>query len=720
MNSKVLKTLEYDKVIDRLCKHADSGPGKALCRELLPMDERLPVERAQKETADAVNRIFNQGNVSFAGCVDLKEITARLRAEASLSSAELLTVSEMLERAMTLRDWSRNAGEDSLTPYFEGLWPLKEIRLDIRRCIDPDGGIRDEASDTLRSIRRELKAAYEKVRNALNRFITGREREYLMEPVITQRGMRYCVPVKSEYKSRVPGMVHDQSASGSTFFIEPASVVDINNEISVLKIKEQDEEERILMDLSYRLSDHTAELAADQELMAKLDLSFAKARLALEENAMRPVITGERVIKLKRARHPLLDPQTAVPIDVSLGDEWDMLIITGPNTGGKTVSLKTVGVLTLMAQAGMHIPASGGSELFVFKEVYADIGDEQSIDQNLSTFSGHMRNIVEILKTSDIDSLCLFDEPGAGTDPEEGAALAMALLDNFHLRRVRTMATTHFSELKLYALKTKGIMNASCEFDETTLSPTYRLLTGVPGKSNAFAISGRLGLPDYILREAVKKMDDDEKSFETVVSELESVRKELEKEREEIARERAELEKEKGEKKKRGKAEEKETVIKEPSHKLMKPEEAIPGTQVRAVPSNMRGVVVTSPDKRGRLTIRCGLIDVEVELKDLVPDRPDRKQKRGRVSSIRRDKALNTSSEINLTGMNSDDAIAALSKYIDDCVLANMSPVRVIHGKGNGILRKAVREHLKKNKSVKSFSEAGYGEGDAGVTVVRI
>ncbi|MCR5303102.1 MAG: Smr/MutS family protein [Lachnospiraceae bacterium] len=719
MNEKVLKTLEYDRVIEDLCAHADSLPGKALCRVLLPMDEKFPIERAQRETADAVTRIFNQGSVSFSGCVDLREMIARLSAEASLSAEELLTVCGMLDRAMTLKEWSRNVQDDALTPYFEGLWPLREIAKEIRRCIEADGGIKDDASSELKAIRRELKNSYERVRTALSRFLTGREREYLMEPVITQRGMRYCVPVKSEYKSRVPGMVHDQSASGSTFFIEPASVVDINNSISVLKLKERDEIERILSDLSYRLSDHTAELSADQELMAKLDMTFAKARLALDENAMRPAITEDRVIRLRRARHPLLDPQKAVPIDVTLGDEWDMLVVTGPNTGGKTVSLKTVGLLTLMAQAGLHIPASGGSQISVFKEVYADIGDEQSIAQNLSTFSGHMTNIVSILKSSDIDSLCLFDEPGAGTDPEEGAALAMALLDNFHLRRVRTMVTTHFSELKIYALKTKGIMNASCEFDVASLRPTYRLLTGVPGKSNAFAISGRLGLPDYILREAVKKMDEDERGFENVVSELEGMRKELEREREEFAREKAAFEKERQNRK--GPKKEQETKqTKAPPHKLMKPEEAIPGTPVKVYGSSLKGVVSKAPDRSGHLTIRCGLMTVDVELKDLVPDRSESGGRRNRLSAIRKDKVMSVSSEINLTGMNSDDALAALSKYIDDCVLANLSPVRVIHGKGNGILRDAVRDYLKKNKSVKSCSEAGYGEGDAGVTIVRL
>ncbi len=539
MNKKVLHTLEYDKIIESLTDKADSEPGKALCRELIPEMDLEKVKQAQRETSDALSRILKYGSTSFGGNKDLGYSIKSLEIGSALSAPELLKIAAFLENTARIKSYGRgekeDAGKDSLTPYFENLTPLSPISEEIRRCILSEEEFADDASPELKRIRKSMAITGDKIHNQLNSLLNGSLRTYLQDAVITMRDNRYCVPVKAEYKSQINGMIHDQSSTGSTFFIEPAAVVELNNQLKQLAIEESREIERILAELSVKASEHTAELAVNQENMTMLDFLFAKGKLALEQNATMPLFNTDRFIRIKKGRHPLLDKKKVVPIDIELGKNFDLLVITGPNTGGKTVSLKTVGLFTLMGQAGLHIPASDRSELSIFREVYADIGDEQSIEQSLSTFSSHMTTIVTILSHADEDSLCLFDELGAGTDPTEGAALAIAILNHLHDRGIRTMATTHYSELKLYALSTNFVENACCEFDVESLRPTYRLLIGIPGKSNAFAISSKLGLPDEIIEAAKEQISKEDESFEDVIANLENSRRTIEKEQEEIA-----------------------------------------------------------------------------------------------------------------------------------------------------------------------------------------
>ena len=546
MNTKVLTTLEYNKIIDLLTEKADSEPGKKLCRDLVPSTDLSTIRTAQRETKDALARLFRIGSTSFGSNRDLGFSIRSLEIGSSLSMSELLKLASFLDNVSRIKTYGKKEREDlpndSLDVYFEGLTPMTQLANEINRCILSEEEMADDASPKLKSIRRSKLSTNEKIHSQLTSMVNGAYRTFLQDAVITMRDNRYCIPVKAEYKSQVSGMVHDQSSTGSTFFIEPAAVVNLNNQLKELDLQEQEEIEVILGDLSSQAAVHTTELAADQKIMTTLDFIFAKAKLAMEQNATEPIFNTEHYIQIRKGRHPLLDKKKAVPIDVRLGKDFDLLVITGPNTGGKTVSLKTVGLFTLMGQAGLHIPALDRSELGVFREVYADIGDEQSIEQNLSTFSSHMTNVVSFIKQVDEDSLVLFDELGAGTDPTEGAALATAILNHLHCQGIRTMATTHYSELKVYALSTPGVENASCEFDVETLRPTYRLLLGIPGKSNAFAIAGKLGLPDYIIEEAKTHLTEQDESFEDLLTDLESSRRTIAKEQEEIAAYRRELE----------------------------------------------------------------------------------------------------------------------------------------------------------------------------------
>lgn len=539
MNNKALHTLEYDKIISRLTEKADSEPGKTLCRNLIPDTDLQAIRAAQQETADALSRLLRFGSTSFGGNKDLGYAIQSLTIGSALTAAELLRIADFLENTVRIKAFGREDKDtekkDSLSSYFDALSPLTPVSEEIRRCLLSEEEVADDASPALKHIRREIALTGERIHSQLNSMVNGSLRTYLQDAVITMRDNRYCLPVKAEYKAQVPGMVHDQSSTGSTFFIEPAAVVELNNKLRQLGIEEQKEIEKILALLSSLAGEHTSEIAASQKVMTTLDFIFAKGKLALEENATMPLFEKDHHIRIRKGRHPLLDKKKVVPIDIELGKDFDLLIITGPNTGGKTVSLKTVGLFTLMGQAGLHIPASDRSVLSVFKEVYADIGDEQSIEQSLSTFSSHMTTIVEILSHADEDSLCLFDELGAGTDPTEGAALAIAILNHLHDRGIRTMATTHYSELKLYALSTPFVENACCEFDVESLRPTYRLLIGIPGKSNAFAISSKLGLPDDIIEAAKEQLSKEDESFEDVIAGLENSRKNMEKEKEEIA-----------------------------------------------------------------------------------------------------------------------------------------------------------------------------------------
>ena len=539
MNTKVLTTLEYNKIIDLLTEKADSEPGKKLCCDLVPSTDLSTIRTAQRETKDALARLFRIGSTSFGSNRDLGFSIRSLEIGSSLSMSELLKLASFLDNVSRIKTYGKKEREDfpndSLDAYFEGLTPMTQLANEINRCILSEEEMADDASPKLKSIRRSKLSTNEKIHSQLTSMVNGAYRTFLQDAVITMRDNRYCIPVKAEYKSQVSGMVHDQSSTGSTFFIEPAAVVNLNNQLKELDLQEQEEIEVILGDLSSQAAVHTSELAADQKIMTTLDFIFAKAKLAMEQNATEPIFNTEHYIQIRKGRHPLLDKKKAVPIDVRLGKDFDLLVITGPNTGGKTVSLKTVGLFTLMGQAGLHIPALDRSELSIFSEVYADIGDEQSIEQSLSTFSSHMTRVVHILQHADADSLCLFDELGAGTDPTEGAALAIAILNYLHDRGIRTMATTHYSELKIYALSTNFVENACCEFDVETLRPTYRLLIGIPGKSNAFAISSKLRQTHEIIHAAKEQISKEDESFEDVIADLEQSRVTIEKEQQEIA-----------------------------------------------------------------------------------------------------------------------------------------------------------------------------------------
>ena len=534
MNYKSLTTLEYDKIIDRLVSFAASDKAKERLKKLVPMTDIHDINAALSETSDALSHVYAKGAVSFGGVHDIGASVKRLEIGSSLNTVELLHISSLLTAAARVKNYYEDT-TDSLTGYFHALEPLTPLNTEIKRCILSEDEISDDASANLRSIRRQKVLAAERIHTELNKMLNSSSvRNCLQDFVITSRSGRYCLPVKAEYKSQVPGMVHDQSATGSTLFIEPAAVVKLNNDIRELELKEQAEIEAILAELSAKASEFTDELLTDFQVLTTLDFIFAKAQMSKQYKCSCPVMNTNNYINIKKGRHPLIDPHKVVPIDIYLGKDFNLLIITGPNTGGKTVSLKTVGLLTLMAQSGLHIPALDHSELAVFDNVFADIGDEQSIEQSLSTFSSHMTNTVSILKEADAHSLILFDEIGAGTDPTEGAALAISILNDLHKRGITTMATTHYSEIKVYALTTDGVENACCEFDVESLRPTYRLLIGIPGKSNAFAISKKLGLPDYIIKDASARMDADDVQFEDLLSDLEHSRITIEKERAEI------------------------------------------------------------------------------------------------------------------------------------------------------------------------------------------
>ena len=544
MNQKVLKTLEYHKIIEKLTEYAASEPGKRLCRELEPSSDFEEIVQAQAETADAVARVRQKGSVSFAGISDIGGSLKRLEIGSSLSIHELLAVSSLLTCAARAKNYGRRQEselpDDSLDEMFRSLEPLTNVNNEITRCIISEEEVADDASPGLRHVRRQMKITGDRVHTQLNAILNS-SRTLLQDPVITMRDGRYCLPVKAEYKSSFQGMVHDQSATGSTLFIEPMAIIKLNNELRELEIREQKEIEMVLAALSMELVPYVETILINLKLLTKLDFIFARAALARHYNCSMPKFNKNGYIHIKDGRHPLLDPKKVVPINVYLGKDFDLLIVTGPNTGGKTVSLKTVGLFTLMGQSGLQIPAFDGSELAVFDEVFADIGDEQSIEQSLSTFSAHMTNIVRILEKADSHSLCLFDELGAGTDPTEGAALAIAVLSFLHNMKCRTMATTHYSELKVYALTTPGVENACCEFDVETLRPTYRLLIGIPGKSNAFAISQKLGLPDFIIQDAKSRLEEGDEAFEDLLASLEESRVTIEKEREEIASYKSEI-----------------------------------------------------------------------------------------------------------------------------------------------------------------------------------
>ncbi|MFR4863363.1 MAG: endonuclease MutS2 [Lachnospira pectinoschiza] len=541
MNNKSLSTLEYNKIISRLVSFACSDGAKQILHKLEPMTDIDKINTALDYTNDALTRVYQKGSVDFSRIKDIRGSIARLKVGSSLNSLELLNISMLLECAAHIKGYYEQRA-DSIQPLIDMLDPVTLLNNAIKKCIISEDEISDDASANLRSIRRQKNIAADRIHTELNKILNSPStRTYLQDYVITTRQGRFCLPVKAEYKSLMPGMVHDQSSTGSTVFIEPAAVVKLNNDIRELELKEQAEIEVILADLSAKAAEYTDSLLSDYEILTNLDCIFAKALLSRHFNCSRPVMNNKGIVNIKKGRHPLIEPHTVVPIDIYLGTDFNLLIITGPNTGGKTVSLKTVGLLTLMAQAGLNIPALEHSDIAVFDNIFADIGDEQSIEQSLSTFSSHMTNTVDILKKADSNSLILFDEIGAGTDPTEGAALAIAILDSLHRRNITTMATTHYSEIKMYALTTDGVENACCEFDVQSLRPTYRLLIGVPGKSNAFAISKKLGLSDNIINDASRRLDSEDIKFEDLVTDLEQSRVTIEREREELNEYKAQI-----------------------------------------------------------------------------------------------------------------------------------------------------------------------------------
>ena len=683
MNEKALRILEYNKIIEKLTEHASSAMGKDKCKNLFPSTDLGEICQGQMETTDALSRIYAKGSISFGGLRDIRGSLLRLKVGSSLSVTELMHVASLLETALKAKSYGRRENDDensdSLDGFFNAIEPLSPICREIRRCILSEEDIADDASPGLKHVRRSIKLTNDKIHSQLSSMVNSASvGSMLQDNIITMRGGRYCLPVKAEYRSQVAGMIHDQSSSGSTLFIEPMAVVKLNNDLRELAAKEKEEIEKILADLSSQCAEYQEELATNISVMSHLDFVFAKAAFSRSYTGSEPVFNENGYINIKKGRHPLLDKKKVVPIDVSMGKDYKLLLVTGPNTGGKTVSLKTVGLLTLMGQAGLHIPAFDHSELSVFEEVFADIGDEQSIEQSLSTFSSHMTNIVSIIEKSNYRSLVLLDELCAGTDPTEGAALAMAILKNFLKRQVTTMATTHYSELKIFALSTEGACNASCEFNVETLSPTYRLLIGIPGKSNAFAISSKLGLPQFMIEDAKKFIDANDQSFEDLISDLETSRVTIEKERMEIEQYKAEVAdlKKKLEAKQENLSKQKERILRDANEQARKvlqdakdyadqtirdinklaagkmdnmkemeqkrsavrdklsktdeklafkkelakknrPEDFHPGDSVRVLSMNLKGTITGKPDIKGKVAVQMGILKSMVNISDL-------------------------------------------------------------------------------------------------------
>lgn len=790
MNNKTLIKLEFDKIISMLENEASSFRGKQLCRRLKPVTDLTKIDLLQEQTAAAFTRIIKKGRISFGDAAPVEESLKRLEIGGALNTAELLRICRLLSNTARAKSYGRHDTQEDLADcldiYFDGLEPLTPLSNEIERCIISEDEISDDASSALKHIRRSINNLNDRVHTTLSGLVNGSLRTYLQDALITMRGDRYCIPVKAEYRSQVQGLIHDQSASGSTLFIEPMAIVKLNNDLKELYVQEQDEIRKILASLSEEAAQYIEEIRTDYRSLTDLDFIFARGALALTMRASRPILNEEGRIRIREGRHPLLDQKKVVPITVSLGDEFSLLIITGPNTGGKTVSLKTVGLLTLMGQAGLHIPAGDRSEIAVFRQVYADIGDEQSIEQSLGTFSSHMTNIVSFLKKVDDRSLVLFDELGAGTDPTEGAALAIAILSHLHKRNIRTMATTHYSELKIYALSTPGVENACCEFDVESLRPTYRLLIGIPGKSNAFAISGKLGLPGYIIDDAKKRLSEQDVSFEDLLSDLEASRRTIEKEQAEIAayKKEAETLKRQAVQKQEKLEEQRDRIIREANEKAnailreakevadetirnfhkfgkenisaaemekererlrkkikdtsasaslktnkpkktYKPSDFKLGESVKVLSMNLTGTIGSLPDARGNVTVQMGILRSQVNISDLeiieeVSPYAPKRMNRTAKSKIKMSKSLSVSPEINLLGKTVDEAVAELDKYLDDALLSHLNSVRVVHGKGTGALRKGIHEYLRRQKHVKSYRLAEFGEGDAGVTIVEL
>lgn len=788
MNNKVYKTLEFNKILQLLAAYAACEETKKRCLSLEPITDIHTIQQLQTSTADALSRLYKDSSISFSGVSNVHASLKRLDIGGSLNTKELLQISSLLEAAKRIKAYGNVAIDtektDSLTSLFSKIEPVSFLCTEIKRCIIAEDEIADEASPELSRIRKSIRGMNDRIHAQLTKIMNNTTtRSYLQDAVVTMRDGRYCLPVKAESKNNVPGMMHDQSSSGSTLFIEPMAVVNLNNELKELFIREQDEINVILAQLSEKVALNAMAIESDYAVLSELDFIFAKAALAKSYNGVAPLFNNNGHINIRKGRHPLLDAKSVVPIDVRLGEDYKQLIITGPNTGGKTVSLKTVGLLTLMGQTGLHIPAADRSQLAVFNEIFADIGDEQSIEQSLSTFSSHMTNIVKILEHADSQSLCLFDELCSGTDPTEGAALAISILNKLHMYGAVTMATTHYSELKVYALTTDGVENACCEFNVETLSPTYRLLIGIPGKSNAFAISSKLGLESGIIEDARNRLSDKDIDFEELLSSLEAQRQTIEKEQLEINSYKSEIEQLKKQLEDKNKRidQSKDKILREANeeaYKILKeakeladetirnfnkygqghapmsqmekersalrskmsdkekrmsdikkntaktnhkaPKKLRLGDSVHVLSLNLKGTVHTLPNAKGDLYVQMGILRSLVNINDLVlidDDTSPAKKYGGSTSKIKMSKSMSVSSEINLIGKTTDEAIALLDKYLDDAYIAHLSSVRIVHGKGTGALRKAVHNHLKRMKTISEFHLGEFGEGDAGVTI---
>lgn len=787
MNERALKILEYNKIIERLTEHASSPMGKALCQNLLPSSNLGEICQNLMETSDALSRIYAKGSISFSGLRDIGPSLLRLKVGSALNIPELLQISKLLDVALRVKSYARKENEaeagDCLDSLFALIEPLSPLNHEIKRCIISEEEIADDASPALKAVRRSIRLTNDRIHQQLSAMLTSQSiGSKLQDNLVTMRNGRYCLPVKAEYRNQVEGMIHDQSSTGSTLFIEPMAVVRLNNELSELAAREREEIDKVLAALSESAAGCTDALSTNLQTLTRLDFIFAKAALSRSYSGTEPRFNENGYIHIKKGRHPLLDKKKVVPIDIVMGKDYKLLIITGPNTGGKTVSLKTVGLFTLMGQAGLHIPAFDDSELAVFDEVFADIGDEQSIEQSLSTFSSHMTNIVKILSDSNYKSLVLLDELCAGTDPTEGAALAIAILKNFLIRQVTTMATTHYSELKVFALSTKGACNACCEFDVATLSPTYRLLIGIPGKSNAFAISSKLGLPQFIIEDARKNIDIADQNFEDLIADLETSRATIEKEQEAINAYKEEIAalKEKLEAKQENISRQKEQILRRANEqagkilqdakdfadktirdmnklasggsakaleqqrsavreklnavnkqlvsdkpkaaKALKPQELKLGDAVKVLSLNVNGIVTSLPNAKGELTVQMGILKSHVNISDLelIDEAVIQSPTLNKTGSgkIKIAKSSHVSISLNIIGKTVDEAMPELDKYLDDAYLAHLPQVTIIHGRGTGALKNAVHQKLRKHPHVKNYRLGEFGEGGYGVTVV--
>lgn len=811
MNKRSLRILEFNKILTMVNEYATSPMAKRRIDRMKPQRDIDVIRKLQEETNDALNRLNRHGNISFSGLRDIGASIKRLEVQGTLTSRELLDIAAVLQVAKAAKQYgdgsdltealaSRNQEPvsqttfDSLTERFNMLLPLEHISSEITRCILAENEFADDASSGLKNIRREIRLTNDKLHQQLDKIIkSDANRDQLQDSLITMRNGRYCIPVKQEYRSKFPGMIHDQSSTGSTLFIEPMAVVNLNNQIKELANEELLEIEKILESLSAQAAAYVSDIAYDLELLTDLDFIFAKAKFARATNSTRPIFNTDGIIDIRQGRHPLLEKHTVVPVDIRLGETYNLLIITGPNTGGKTVSLKTLGLFSLMGQAGLHIPAMEESRLAVFDDIFADIGDEQSIEQNLSTFSSHMSNIVYIVQHATPNTLCLFDEPGGGTDPVEGAALAVSILNFLKSMGARCMATTHYSELKTYALSSEGVENASCEFDVATLRPTYKLTIGIPGKSNAFAIASKLGLPDHIITSAKEQIDSDAIDMETLLADLEASKRSMEEDekaieaykqeikslKESLQKKEENLDTKKAEILKKAREEAREIIedakdvadqtirdynkwrnnphkadmhtMEEQRSKLRgkikdydkagasqtqkqtsnhKASDFHIGDTVQVLSMGTRGTISKLPDSKGIAGVQMGILNSMLPISDLliIPEstvsvngtkqKYSGKRTGGDHTSV--NKSMTFSPELNVMGKTVDEACFEIDKYLDDAVLAHISRVTIIHGKGTGALRKGIWQYLKKHPLVQSYRSGEFGEGEYGVTIVEL